>query len=416
MPSLEARVVPFTHYSSSCYALAGVRDARLLSAAFVPCGYMGETGMANQEAILALADGRIFRGQTFGGVGHCVGEVCFNTSMTGYQEILTDPSYTDQIITFTYPHIGNVGVNDVDMESDSISVRGCIVRAPARMTSSYRAEGDLSPWLAAHGVVGIAGIDTRALVRHLRDKGAQHGVIASDGMEESQALTIARDWTGLEDRDLVGQVSRAHMEHWNVGSYNLDAAAFETPEIHGHVVAFDFGCKRSIFRKLVDRGLRVSVVPAAISAVNVLAMNPDGIFLSNGPGDPAAVGYAVETIRALLETDIPVFGICMGHQLLSRALGLSTFKLKFGHRGGNHPVRDETTGKIEITSQNHGFAVRDDQVPKHVEITHRSLFDGTVEGLRVRGRPVFSVQYHPEASPGPHDSDYLFDRFVAVMK
>ncbi|MDQ6960623.1 MAG: glutamine-hydrolyzing carbamoyl-phosphate synthase small subunit [Mariprofundaceae bacterium] len=371
--------------------------------------------MANQEAILALADGRIFRGQAFGGTGHCVGEVCFNTSMTGYQEILTDPSYTDQIITFTYPHIGNTGVNGVDMESDSISVRGCIVRAPARITSSYRAEGDLNVWLAEHGVVGIAGIDTRALVCHLRDHGAQNGVIASDGMSEDDALAMVRDWAGLESRDLVGQVSRPRIEHWDIGSYDLDAGVYETPEMHRHIVAFDFGCKRNIFRKLADRGLRVSVVPAGISVTDVLAMNPDGIFLSNGPGDPAAVGYAVETIRALLETDVPIFGICMGHQLLSRALGLSTFKLKFGHRGGNHPVRDEITGKIEITSQNHGFAVRDDQVPGHVEITHRSLFDGTVEGLRVRNRPVFSVQYHPEASPGPHDADYLFDRFAALL-
>ncbi len=377
---------------------------------------MGDTGMANHEAILALADGRIFRGQAFGGIGHCVGEICFNTSMTGYQEILTDPSYTDQIITFTYPHIGNVGTNNADMESNSVSVRGCIVRAPTRTTSNYRAEGDLGTWLAGHGVVGIAGIDTRALVRHLRDGGTQSGVVASDGMEEAQALAMARNWIGLENRDLVHQISRTHIEHWNTGSYNLDTATFATPDMYGHVVAFDFGCKRNIFRKLVDRGLRVSIVPAAISAADVLAMNPDGFFLSNGPGDPAAIGYAVETIRALLETDIPIFGICMGHQLLSRALGLSTFKLKFGHRGSNHPVRDETTGKIEITSQNHGFAVRDDQVPEHVEITHRSLFDGTVEGLRVRGKPVFSVQYHPEAGPGPHDADYLFDRFAEMIK
>ncbi len=372
--------------------------------------------MTNQEAILALADGRIFRGQAFGGIGHCIGEVCFNTSMTGYQEILTDPSYTDQIITFTYPHIGNTGVNDVDMESGSIAVRGCIVRAPARITSSYRAEGDLNTWLAEHSVVGIAGIDTRALVCHLRDQGVQNGVITSDGMGETRSLAMARDWIGLEGRDLVGQVSRSQIEYWDAGSYNLDATAFETPETHGHVVAFDFGCKRNIFRKLVDRGLRVSIVPADISADDVLMMNPAGIFLSNGPGDPASVGYAVETIRALLETDIPIFGICMGHQLLSRALGLSTFKLKFGHRGGNHPVRDETTGRIEITSQNHGFAVCDDRMPEHIEITHRSLFDGTVEGLRVRGRPVFSVQYHPEASPGPHDADYLFGRFVEMMR
>ena len=371
--------------------------------------------MSEKQALLALADGRIFHGRAFGATGHAVGEVCFNTSMTGYQEILTDPSYTDQIMTFTTPHIGNVGVNDVDMESESAAVRGVIVRAPARITSNYRAEDDLAGWLQRQGVVGIADIDTRALVRHLRDHGAQNGVIASDGMDADAALAMAREWEGLEGRDLVGQVSRRQVASWDIGSYNLDAAAFETPEQRKHVVAFGFGCKRNIFRKLADRGLRVSIVPASASAADVLAMKPDGIFLSNGPGDPAAVGYAVETIRALLQSDTPIFGICMGHQLLSQALGLATFKLKFGHRGGNHPVRDETTGRIEITSQNHGFAVRDDDVPAHVEITHRSLFDGTVEGLRVKDKPVFSVQYHPEASPGPHDADYLFDRFAALL-
>jgi carbamoyl-phosphate synthase small subunit len=366
-------------------------------------------------AILALADGRIFRGQAMGAIGNTVGEVCFNTSMTGYQEILTDPSYTDQIITFTYPHIGNVGINADDMESDTIAVRGCIVRAPARITSNYRAEEDLDGWLKTHGIVGISDIDTRALVRHLRDHGTQNGVIASDGISADDAVAMARDWAGLEGRDLVGQVSRSNQEQWRQGSYDLDRTSYNKPACDKHVVAFDFGCKRNIFRKLSDRGLRVSIVPASTTAADVLAMQPDGIFLSNGPGDPAAVGYAVETIRELLKHDTPIFGICMGHQLLSQALGLSTFKLKFGHRGGNHPVKDETTGKIEITSQNHGFAVADDHIPEHVEITHRSLFDGTVEGLRVKNRPVFSVQYHPEASPGPQDADYLFDRFAALL-
>lgn len=368
------------------------------------------------EAILALADGRTFHGEAIGAVGNTVGEVCFNTSMTGYQEILTDPSYTDQIITFTYPHIGNVGVNQDDMESDSISVRGCIVRAPTRITSNYRAEGDLNAWLAENGVVGIAGIDTRALVRHLRDNGAQNGVIASDSVSESDAVAMARAWEGLEGRDLVGQVSCKENANWNQGSYDLSTTAYLEPESSKHVVALDFGCKRNIFRKLSDRGLKVSIVPASTSADDVMAMQPDGIFLSNGPGDPAAVDYAVATIRQLLEADTAIFGICMGHQLLSQALGLSTFKLKFGHRGGNHPVKDETTGKIEITSQNHGFAVADNNVPKHVEITHRSLFDGTVEGLRVKGKPIFSVQYHPEASPGPQDADYLFDRFAELVR
>ncbi|RLL54366.1 carbamoyl-phosphate synthase small subunit [Mariprofundus sp. EBB-1] len=370
---------------------------------------------SNIGAILVLADGRVFRGEAIGAIGNTVGEVCFNTSLTGYQEILTDPSYTDQIITFTYPHIGNVGINETDMESDAISVRGCIVRAPARITSNYRSEQDFNAWLSDNGVVGIAGIDTRALVRHLRDHGAQNGVIASDGMSEADALIIAQAWDGLDGRDLVGQVSCKAQSEWHQGTYDLDRAEFQAPSSEKHVVAFDFGCKRNIFRKLSDRGLKVSIVPASTSAADVLAMKPDGIFLSNGPGDPAAVGYAVETIRELLDADTPVFGICMGHQLLSQALGLSTFKLKFGHRGGNHPVKDETTGKIEITSQNHGFAVSDERVPDHVEITHRSLFDGTVEGLKVKDKPIFSVQYHPEASPGPQDADYLFDRFADLI-
>jgi len=371
---------------------------------------------SDKEAILALADGRIFHGKAMGAIGHTVGEVCFNTAMTGYQEILTDPSYSDQIITFTYPHIGNVGINRHDMESDAIAVRGCIVRAPARITSNYRAEYDLDAWLADQGVVGIAGIDTRALVRHLRDQGAQNGVVASDGMDTGAAIAMAAGWTGLAGRDLVGQVSCKQPYTWQQGSYNLDTANYSEPEGSKHVVAFDFGCKRNIFRKLADRGLRVSIVPASTTASAIMAMHPDGIFLSNGPGDPAAVGYAVDTIRILLDTDTPMFGICMGHQLLSQALGLSTFKLKFGHRGGNHPVRDESTGKIEITSQNHGFAVADADIPAHVEITHRSLFDGTIEGLRVKDKPVFSVQYHPEASPGPQDADYLFDRFAALIR
>jgi carbamoyl-phosphate synthase small subunit len=371
--------------------------------------------MSETQAILALADGRIFRGVAFGATGNTVGEVCFNTSLTGYQEILTDPSYTDQIMTFTYPHIGNVGVNAQDMESGDVAVRGLIVRAPARKTSSYRAEESLEAWLISKSVVGIADIDTRALVRHLRDHGAQHGVIASDGMSEEEAVAKAKAWAGLEGRDLVGQVSCDYVSTWQQGTYDIDAAAYKQPAIKKHVVAFDFGCKRNIFRKLADRGLKVSIVPAQTSAKDVLAMNPDGIFLSNGPGDPSAVGYAVDTIRELLDADTPIFGICMGHQLLSQALGLQTFKLKFGHRGGNHPVKDETTGKIEITSQNHGFAVADDVVPEHVEITHRSLFDGTVEGLCVKGKPIFSVQYHPEASPGPQDADYLFDRFADLL-
>ena len=376
---------------------------------------MSESQTIHSKAFLALADGRVFHGISLGAKGHTVGEVCFNTSLTGYQEILTDPSYTDQIITFTYPHIGNVGINQADMESDKISVRGLIVRAPARKTSNYRAEESLEAWLQTNNVVGIADIDTRALVRHLRDNGAQNGVIASDNMSEEDAIKLAQSWEGLEGKDLVGQVSRTESCQWDQGSYNLDDASFHSPSANKHVVAFDFGCKNNILRKLADRSLKVTVVPASTSATDILAMNPDGIFLSNGPGDPSAVGYAVETIKELIQTDTPIFGICMGHQLLSQALGLKTFKLKFGHRGGNHPVKDLTTGKIEITSQNHGFAVADENTPDSVEITHRSLFDNTVEGLKVKGKPIFSVQYHPEASPGPQDADYLFDRFVSYI-
>ncbi len=376
---------------------------------------MNESQTINSKAFLALADGRVFHGLALGANGHTVGEVCFNTSLTGYQEILTDPSYTDQIITFTYPHIGNVGVNQADMESDKISVRGLIVRAPSRQTSNYRAEESLETWLKANNVVGIADIDTRSLVRHLRNHGAQNGVIASDDMSEEEAIALANSWEGLEGKDLVGQVSRKSTDSWEQGTYQLDDMKFATPFMEKHVVAFDFGCKNNIFRKLSDRGIKVSIVPADTSAQAILEMKPDGIFLSNGPGDPSAVGYAVETIRTLTNTDTPIFGICMGHQLLSQALGLKTFKLKFGHRGGNHPVKDLTTGKIEITSQNHGFAVSDENIPDSVAITHRSLFDNTVEGLKVKNKPIFSVQYHPEASPGPQDADYLFDRFAHLM-
>jgi len=372
--------------------------------------------MNKKRAILALADGRIFHGQSFGHVGHTVGEVCFNTSMTGYQEILSDPSYTDQLITFTFPHIGNVGCNDDDLESAGAAVKGIIVRQPARIASSYRSSTGFEAWLKSQSVIGIAAIDTRELTRHIRSQGAVNGVITSDDMTEDEAVAMAAGWVGLEGRDLVGQVSVGKRFTWaQGGSYSLDSQSYPEPEQKWHVIAFDFGCKRSIFRMLADRNCRIQVVPASTTAEEIMALQPDGVFLSNGPGDPAAASYAVEAIRCLVERGIPVFGICMGHQLLARALGLSTFKLKFGHRGGNHPVRDEINGRIEITSQNHGFAVADRNVPDHVEITHRSLFDGTIEGLRLRERPVFSVQYHPEASPGPHDAGYLFDRFVALF-
>ncbi|MDQ6961910.1 MAG: glutamine-hydrolyzing carbamoyl-phosphate synthase small subunit [Mariprofundaceae bacterium] len=365
------------------------------------------------NAMLILEDGRSFHGQAFGAIGHAVAEVCFNTSMSGYQEILSDPSYTDQIICFTTPHIGNVGVNADDMESKSGSVRGLIIRQVTRQTSSYRAQDDLQTWLVQQNIVGISDIDTRALTRHLRTKGALRGVIVSDDMSEEAALELANSWEGLNGRDLVATVSTKESYVWTEGKYDLDEQAFFTPEQPYHVVALDFGCKDNILRLLADRGCRITVLPCTASAQDVFDCQPDGIFLSNGPGDPSAVPYAVKTIQALLEQDIPIFGICMGHQLLSQALGLTTFKLKFGHRGGNHPVRHELTKKIDITSQNHGYAVNDDDLDERIEITHRSLFDGTVEGLRLRDKAVFSVQYHPEASPGPQDAEALFDQFVA---
>ncbi len=370
----------------------------------------------SKRAILALADGRTFSGLAFGHLGRTAGEICFNTSMTGYQEILTDPSYADQIITFTCPHIGNVGVNDEDMESTGVVARGLVVRQPARICSNYRASGGLEGWLKSRKVVGIAGIDTRALTRHLRSRGALNGAIVSDGGTEEEALAMATACPGLAGRNLVAEVSCARTTGWTQGTYRLHDERYGEGSGAWHVVALDFGCKRNILRMLVDCNCRVSVVPWATPPRDILALNPDGIFLSNGPGDPSAVSEAVAHIRELVEADIPVFGICMGHQLLSQALGLKTFKLKFGHRGGNHPVRDEVTGRVEITSQNHGFAVCDTDIPAHVEVTHRSLFDGTIEGLRLRDRPVLSVQYHPEASPGPHDASGLFARFVELIK
>jgi len=367
-----------------------------------------------QPAILALSDGRIFHGFALGCRGSSVGEVCFNTSITGYQEILSDPSYQDQLITFTTPHIGNVGTNSTDMESKGIAAKGMIVRQSARITSNYRSQQDLDDWLMEHDVVAICGIDTRALTRHLRNHGALNGVIASDGTSAEALVAQAQAWSGLEGRDLVAAVSTDTPYHWHEGGYHLNAASYGRSDTKFSVVVLDFGCKKNILRMLSDRSIDLQVVPASTSAEAIVAMKPSGIFLSNGPGDPSAVGYAVETIRQLLKHDIPIFGICMGHQLLCQALGLTTFKLKFGHRGGNHPVQQESG--VEISSQNHGFAVADDPMPDGIEVTHRSLFDGTIEGISLVGRSVFSVQYHPEASPGPHDGCYLFDRFATMVQ
>ncbi|RMH50013.1 MAG: carbamoyl-phosphate synthase small subunit [Zetaproteobacteria bacterium] len=366
-------------------------------------------------AILALEDGRVFHGTALGKRGGTVGEVCFNTSITGYQEILSDPSYKDQLITFTTPHIGNVGANPDDMESDGVHANGVIVRQAARIHANHRARQSWHDWLMEHGVVGIEGVDTRALTRHLRDRGALRGAIASDGTPAEKLIDRARQWAGLPGRDLLSEVSGRLPGRWRQGSYDLDRASFRSaPKVHTPTVAvLDFGCKFNILNMLVDQKLEPVILPARTTAEEILARDPAGIFLSNGPGDPAAAPYAVETIRRLLECDLPIFGICMGHQLLCQALGLTTFKLKFGHRGGNHPVA--ARGKVEISSQNHGFAVADEAIPPQIEVTHRSLFDGTIEGIALKDRPVFSVQYHPEASPGPHDGGWLFRRFAEAV-
>ncbi len=368
------------------------------------------------HAYLALADGSVWEGVPFGATGEAAGELCFNTSMTGYQEILTDPSYAEQIIVFTYPHIGNVGVNAADEESDAVYAKGLVVRAP-RPASNWRSEDELARWLAARGVVGIAEVDTRALVRRLREQGAMGaGIVAGEDATPERALALARGFAGLAGRDLVRTVTRKAPETWREGPFDLARGAFAKPPVpRARVVAYDFGCKRNILRLLAAQGLEVVVVPATTSADEVLALAPDGVFLSNGPGDPAPVRYAVQAVRRILDTGIPVFGICMGHQILAQALGARTYKLKFGHRGGNHPVKELATGRVKITSQNHGFAVDADSLAAHAEITEISLFDGSVEGLALRDRPVFSVQYHPEASPGPHDAEDLFRRFADLV-
>ncbi|NKB43743.1 MAG: glutamine-hydrolyzing carbamoyl-phosphate synthase small subunit [Alphaproteobacteria bacterium] len=374
--------------------------------------------------VLVLNDGTVFWGKGLGATGSKTGEVVFNTSLTGYQEVLTDPSYAAQIITFTFPHIGNVGTNPEDMESTTPSARGCVLRMDITDPANWRATQHLNDWLKSNDFVGIAGVDTRRLTAHIRDGGAPTGVIAhaTDGQFDLDDLRAqANAWPGLEGMDLAKEVTCRQTYTWTETQWTLGAGfgdldAGENKPDH-HVVAVDFGAKRNILRCLADTGCKVTVVPATASADDILQHNPDGIFLSNGPGDPAATGvYAVETVQALLESGKPMFGICLGHQILALALGAKTYKLKLGHRGGNQPVQDLETGKVEITSQNHGFCVDRDSLPTGVIETHRSLFDGIVEGLRVEGRPVFSVQYHPEASPGPQDSYYLFERFTDLIR
>ncbi len=370
-------------------------------------------------AALVLADGQVFWGQGIGAATDAVGEVCFNTSMTGYQEILTDPSYAGQIITFTFPHIGNVGANDEDIETLSPAARGLVLRADITQPSNHRALSHLDAWLVKNNLPGICGIDTRRLTRLIRDGGAPSGLVchSPDGTFDIPALRAkAAAWPSLEGMDLAAEVTCAESYTWDETEWQLGQGhgALQTPSYH--VVAMDFGIKRNILRCLASAQCRVTVVPASTSAEDILALDPDGIFLSNGPGDPAATGkYAVPAIQALVKSGKPIFGICLGHQMLSLALGAVTEKMHMGHRGANQPVKDLSTGKVEITSQNHGFVVKRESLPTGVVESHTSLFDGSVEGIRVEGQPIFSVQYHPEASPGPQDSHYLFQRFIDLM-
>jgi carbamoyl-phosphate synthase small subunit len=385
--------------------------------------------MLNKKAILALADGRFFEGWSFGAEGEAAGEVVFNTSMTGYQEILSDPSYEGQLVAMTYPEIGNVGINPEDVESHRPFVKGFIVKEYTPVPSNWRATQPLHVYMQQHGIVGIEGIDTRSLVRHLRDCGAQVGVITTIAQNSDEATAKAKIVPGLEGRDLVRNVSCATAYEWHQGVWRLgegyrqrgDEPRSKKIAARDHfdapvrsVVAYDFGIKYNILRNLADSGCQVKVVPAQTSAEDVLALKPDGIFLSNGPGDPDAVSYAKDNVRKLIGKK-PIFGICLGHQILGLALGGKTYKLKFGHHGGNQPVMDLTTRKVEITSQNHGFAVDADSLKGSVEVSHLNLNDNTVEGLVHRDLPIFSVQYHPESSPGPHDANYLFRRFIELM-
>ncbi len=370
-----------------------------------------------QPALLALADGTVFEGVSIGAPGLRAGEVVFNTAMTGYQEILSDPSYARQLVALTYPHIGNTGCTDVDDEAGAIHAAGLIVRETPTPPSSWRSEAGLPEWLAARGVVAIAEIDTRRLTRLLRDRGAQDGcLMAGPEANADAAIAAARGFGGLKGMDLAKVVSTAATYEWREGSYDLDARAFVSPASRFHVVAYDFGVKRNILRMLVDRGCRLTVVPAQTPASEVLALRPDGVFLSNGPGDPEPCDYAIQAIRAFIAARIPTFGICLGHQLLGLAAGARTLKMKFGHHGANHPVQDVDSGRVMISSQNHGFAVDEASLPANVRATHRSLFDGSLQGIALTDAPAFSFQGHPEASPGPHDVAGLFDRFVGLME
>ncbi|GMG87107.1 glutamine-hydrolyzing carbamoyl-phosphate synthase small subunit [Biformimicrobium ophioploci] len=370
-----------------------------------------------QPALLILADGSEFHGTAIGATGQSVGEVVFNTSITGYQEILTDPSYARQIVTLTYPHIGNTGTTPEDEECEQIWSAGLVVRDLPALASNFRNEQDLSGYLKKHNIVGIADIDTRRLTRILRDKGAQNGcIVAGDNIDKAAALKAAQEFEGLVGMDLAKVVTTESSYKWEEGSWALGEGHVNAPAERPYkVVAYDFGVKRNILRMLVDRGCDLTVVPAKTPASEVLAMNPDGIFLSNGPGDPEPCDYAIDAITEFLKTDIPVFGICLGHQLLALASGAKTVKMKFGHHGGNHPVQCRESGRVMITAQNHGFAVDEDTLPDNLKATHASLFDGSLQGIHRTDKPAFSFQGHPEASPGPQDAAPLFDHFIELM-
>ncbi|OCH02443.1 glutamine-hydrolyzing carbamoyl-phosphate synthase small subunit [Aliivibrio fischeri] len=374
----------------------------------------------SKSALLVLEDGTVFHGQSIGADGSAVGEVVFNTSMTGYQEILTDPSYSQQIVTLTYPHIGNTGINSEDEESSSIHAQGLVIRDLPLLASNFRSEQTLSEYLKSQNIVGIADIDTRKLTRILREKGAQNGcIVAGTNLDEAFALAQAKEFPGLKGMDLAKEVTTSEAYQWKQGSWTLTGGLPEEKsdsELPFHVVAYDFGAKRNILRMLVDRGCRLTVVPAQTSAEEVLAMNPDGVFLSNGPGDPAPCTYAIEATKVFLEKGLPIFGICLGHQILALASGAQTVKMKFGHHGANHPVKDLDRDVVMITAQNHGFAADEETLPENLRATHKSLFDGTLQGIHRTDKPAFSFQGHPEASPGPHDATPLFDHFIELIQ
>ncbi len=375
---------------------------------------------AAPKAVLVLEDGTVFRGRGLGAFGQTLGEVCFNTSMTGYQEILTDPSYAGQIIAFTFPHIGNVGTNDEDVESRPPTCRGLVLREDITPAANWRARGSMDRWLKDRNLIGIAGVDTRRLVSRIRDQGAPKGCLAfaSDGRYNvAQLHSAAALWPGLEGMDLTDEVSCVEPYQWIETPWSIEGGHGQVQFPDRHVVCVDYGAKRNILRCLAGLGCRVTVVPARASATSILALRPNGIFLANGPGDPSATSvFAVPVIRELLASGLPIFGICLGHQLLALALGARTVKMHLGHRGGNHPVQDLASGRVQITSHNHGFVVSRESLPAGLEETHTSLFDGSLEGLRLKDRPVFSVQFHPEASPGPQDSHPLFEQFTNLMR